>query len=552
VAYLDDVSISGSPESVFSAFEQLCTDAERIGLAVQKDKCEVLTPSVGEFKEELQQTIQRHGLTLRGAFPLLGTVVGNNIDEMQKLVNEKVEGWKKALQLLAYEEIPTQLALLVGRWTMTLKPNMLARSLPPSITTRPLADFGEAVVKTMEQRLRLSLQGDARRLFQLPLRGGGLGFCPPEETAPYAFLAGYAATCLALKQTNMSEDEKGFAVQGGWLFTQIQECLSRYITPNLEWPEKEALKDVPTFSEHFSDFKRGKRRSLKLQARLVCTFRSNQRKQLKETLAKETVARMESRSNKASALLWKAYPLTKDFALTDEEMRFSVAYATGQRLASMPDRCGCANKSQLTMEHTVHCAEKLTRHNMIQERFVEFARLHGVTTRQNPRLTYQDAKERLEPDVIFYPGTHAPIQTDVTVINPCAPSRIGEDGSKRGHRWATTQQKAKKNLKYLAKATAKGDLFKPLVLETHGKMGEEIDLLLDLLASQTPTSRGLAVTDMKLRLATTLAKGNALAARTTIARAQRARDTTRAVHPLAAASNTNPARLRVYRSRRKA
>ena len=196
VAYLDDVSISGSPASVFSAFEQLCTDAERIGLAVQKDKCEVLTPSVGEFKEELQQTIQRHGLTLRGAFPLLGTVVGNNIDEMQKLVNEKVEGWKKALQLLAYEEIPTQLALLVGRWTMTLKPNMLARSLPPSITTRPLADFGEAVVKTMEQRLRLSLQGDARRLFQLPLRGGGLGFCPPEETAPYAFLAGYAATCL--------------------------------------------------------------------------------------------------------------------------------------------------------------------------------------------------------------------------------------------------------------------------------------------------------------------------------------------------------------------
>jgi len=83
-------------------------------------------------------------------------------------------------------------------------------------------------------------------------------------------------------------------------------------------------------------------------------------------------------------------------------------------------------------------------------------------------------------------------------------------------------------------------------------MGEEIDLLLDLLASQTPTSRGLAVTDMKLRLATTLAKGNALAARTTIARAQRARDTTRAVHPLAAASNTNPAKLRVYRSRRKA
>ena len=37
------------------------------------------------------------------------------------------------------------------------------------------------------------------------------------------------------------------------MFTQIQECLSRHITPNLEWPEKEAPKDVTTFSEHFSD-----------------------------------------------------------------------------------------------------------------------------------------------------------------------------------------------------------------------------------------------------------------------------------------------------------
>ena len=34
VAYLDDVSISGKPESAFAAFEQLCNEASRIGLAV--------------------------------------------------------------------------------------------------------------------------------------------------------------------------------------------------------------------------------------------------------------------------------------------------------------------------------------------------------------------------------------------------------------------------------------------------------------------------------------------------------------------------------------
>jgi hypothetical protein len=61
---------------------------------------------------------------------------------------------------------------------------------------------------------------------------------------------------------------------------------------------------------------------------------------------------------------------------------------------------------------------------MIQDRFVAFAHLHGVTIKQNPRLDYEDAKQRVEPDVIFYPGVHEDVQTDITVINPCAPHRM--------------------------------------------------------------------------------------------------------------------------------
>jgi len=61
---------------------------------------------------------------------------------------------------------------------MTAKPNMLARTLPPPITTQPLGEFGEVVVRNMEQRLKLSLTDEARTLFQLPLRKRGLGFCP--------------------------------------------------------------------------------------------------------------------------------------------------------------------------------------------------------------------------------------------------------------------------------------------------------------------------------------------------------------------------------------
>ena len=131
--------------------------------------------------------------------------------------------------------------------------------------------------------------------------------------------------------------------------------------------------------------------------------------------------------------------------------------------------------------------------------------------------------------MIFYPGTHAPVQTDVAVINPCAPCRLR--ASRYGHRWASKTKKAEKTRKYRPNAVAMGDIFRPLIFETHGKMADEITMTLDMLASRTPMSRGLAANDMKLDLAITLARGNALAARTTIARAQRARDASRTVYP---------------------
>ena len=60
-------------------------------------------------------------------------------------------------------------------------------------------------------------------------------------------------------------------------------------------------------------------------------------------------------------------------------------------------------------------------------------------------------------------------------------------------------------------------------------MAEEIKDLLNMLASNTTMDRGLAVSDMQLDLAVTLARGNALAARDTIGKAEKERDTQRAI-----------------------
>src|SRR6185436_1837396 len=62
-------------------------------------------------------------------------------------------------------------------------------------------------------------------------------------------------------------------------------------------------------------------------------------------------------------------------------------------------------------------------------------------------------------------------------------------------------KKREKERKYLTQAQAKGDSFKPLVFETHGKIDKDVYNLLEMLASRTTFDRGLAVTDMKLDLA---------------------------------------------------
>jgi hypothetical protein len=524
LAYLDDVSIAGKQEQTLQAYEQLCEEGGKIGIEVQKEKCEVLLPA-GELSDEWRQAIQRHGLrTRRGALPLLGTVVGNNLAEMEQVVKEKVEKWENALALLAREEVPAQLALLVARWSMVAKPNMLARSLPPSITTRSLAQFDDAVIRVIEERLQLTFTDLPKELLKLPLRHGGVGFCPSAITAPHAFVAGVAASQAALlRQSNLARHNIS-SVSEGLLLKELQSCLDRYTSSPLDWPEKEHLTNAAGFVQHFTDPKK----SHKLQSRLMATLRTNDVEQLKAKGGLETKARLESRANKGSALVWKAFPLTAEFQLTDEETRFTVAYATGLTLAHMPQRCSC--RQLLTLEHSVHCGPtKLVRHNMIQSRFVAFAREHAVALQQNPRSSFEEAKELREPDVVFYPGITAPIETDVTVINPCAPSRIKRCGA---HRWASTEAKAKKNRKYLKAARAKGNTFKPLVFETHGKIAEEVKDLLHVFAARTPGVRGLAVHDMQVDLALTLAKGNAECARSTIARAQRHRDLSRGAQPL--------------------
>ena len=127
-----------SPDSALRCFQELARCTKNLGLAVQPDKSEILLPpSQDHLIPRLEELRLR---VVRGALPLLGTVVGNDAPSLKRWMQDKIDAWKLTLPLLARKELPAQLSLLLARWSMTAKPNFLARSLPPHLTQPYLAE----------------------------------------------------------------------------------------------------------------------------------------------------------------------------------------------------------------------------------------------------------------------------------------------------------------------------------------------------------------------------------------------------------------------------
>ena len=111
-----------------------------------------------------------------------------------------------------------------------------------------------------------------------------------------------------------------------------------------------------------------------------------------------------------------------------------------------------------------------------------------MTAEQNRRLTVEEAKECQEPDIIFHFGAHRPLETDVTVVNPCAPSKLNRK------RPAGEEAAVAKRRKYAQQAEQRGHRFAPLAFETHGQMSREVISLTEQLAANTPSNIGYTAT----------------------------------------------------------
>jgi len=368
----------------------------------------------------------------------------------------------------------------------------------------------------------------ASRVF--PIRHGGVCFCPSSETVPHAFVAGMAAAFSGfLAQSNILQEGHFEAIEQTPTMRKLERILhENYAADSPTKPgDKRYMDNLESFTRHFCYSKH----STKLQSRLVTAFRDDKAARIlaDKNLSPHHQALIKSRSNKQSTAMWRAFPLTAEYELTNNDATFMLEYATAAHKPGYPQQCSCRKNQTFDLEHSLHCGmTKLQRHNMMQQRLVAFAHEQALHLKQNPRYTVDDAKNNQEPDVVFY-FSPKPLETDVTVTNPCAPFRLQQTLIKPGT--ALHMACNKKNTKYLETANARGHDFAPLGFETHGRFSQHVLDLLAKFASNTPDNVGYAVADMTLDLSLTLVRGNALCARRALQSALRARDLNRSPIP---------------------
>ena len=317
VAILDDLCLSGDTQAVFGAFDKLQQLANDHNIPIQPEKCEVLAPqkrvdSFDQLARERRLKISKDNL------PLLGTVVGRDTQAQRSWVRDSLTLWQRPLQLL--QHLPSQLALLIARTIGTAKVNHIARALPPHTTLGALEQHDRAVQRCVQQRLDLNFEGFSQFVFNQPLSRGGIGFVPSASRALPAFVASVASTLHHIHRTPLRNSDLANLPTLQAVQTALNKLDDEKVT--VEDLPQELPAFIKKFRTHFPPESLQSRindqRQHEARGKNLVQFRNN----------KTLICQWESRQTPFASAALKAYTLSSEFVLTDEEVRFMVAHAT--------------------------------------------------------------------------------------------------------------------------------------------------------------------------------------------------------------------------------
>jgi hypothetical protein len=194
VAYLDDLTISGTANNVIQDLSFIERESEACGLHLNLSKCEAISANATALQSVLDYNPAISVTDIKEA-TLLGTAL--SFDITASLVDEKL-GFLKNMQM-RISSLPSHDALFLLRNAMAIpRLTYLLRSAP-AFACDNLVSFDLVVREMLCSILNVNLTDSQWKQANLPVKWSGLGIRSAVMLAPSAFLASNAGTMELVK-----------------------------------------------------------------------------------------------------------------------------------------------------------------------------------------------------------------------------------------------------------------------------------------------------------------------------------------------------------------
>jgi len=195
IGFMDDVTLSGSLQSVEQDVITVMDAASKTGLQLNTAKCEVI---MEDFTAIPTSSVLNSFLKVEKAeMTLLGSPVLKGMAQ-DAAISHKIDELKRAVDRLSLLHSHDALVLLKNCLAM---PKLLYTLRTSDCSNNPLlAQFDNTLKAALSAILNVDLSDDQWAQASLPVRNGGLGIRSAQMLAPSAFLASAAST-LELQQS---------------------------------------------------------------------------------------------------------------------------------------------------------------------------------------------------------------------------------------------------------------------------------------------------------------------------------------------------------------
>jgi hypothetical protein len=203
VSILDDLTLIGPQEQVFTAFDRIQRMAADYHLQLRVDKCAVHIPLAAQ-SEPIRASIvaactQRH-LSHSASLETLGVVLGSDT-AVESHTLAAVDSHESLFACLTHPAMPTQIAFSLLRHCAIPRLGFLARTVHPDQFRTAAERFDSMALDTFHRIMQIAQdtqQPDVpsdqlRSLITLPLAAGGMGIRPVQRVSPSAYFASSAS-----------------------------------------------------------------------------------------------------------------------------------------------------------------------------------------------------------------------------------------------------------------------------------------------------------------------------------------------------------------------